>query len=116
MNKLMETTGLLSTEDVSKAASLVSDTISDVTKDTVVEEASLVGKENKVLLASQWKLMWWRFRRHRLALISAIVTILIYLVALFAEFLSPFDASAYSATYTYAPPQTLNLLDNSDGL
>ena len=46
-----------------------------------------------VLVASQWKLIWWRFRRHKLALFSAVVLILIYLVVLFAEFLAPLRPS-----------------------
>ena len=30
-------------------------------------------QQKRVFLASQWKLMWWKFKRHRLALISAIL-------------------------------------------
>lgn len=72
-------------------------------------------KDVSFYVASQWKLMWWRFRKHKLALFAAVVTFLIYMVALFAEFLAPFDPSAYSATYTYAPPQTLHIIDTTDG-
>ena len=38
-----------------------------------------------ILVASQWTLMWRKFRRHRLAMVGGTVTILIYLVVLFAE-------------------------------
>jgi len=58
-------------------------------------------KEAKVFVASQWQLMWWRFRRHQMAMISAIVVILIYLVALFAEFLAPFNPEIPNARYLY---------------
>ena len=47
-------------------------------------------KEAQVYVAPQWKLVWWKFRKHKLALVSGIIVILIYLVALFVEFLSPF--------------------------
>jgi peptide/nickel transport system permease protein len=69
----------------------------------------------KVYVASQWKLIWWRFRRHKLALISAILLFLVYMVVIFAEFLAPYDPGDYIARYTYAPPQTLHLFDNSSG-
>jgi peptide/nickel transport system permease protein len=65
---------------------------------------------------SQMGLMWRRFRRHKLALVSLWVVGLFYLVAVFAEFLAPVDPSDYSARYTYAPPQGLHFLaQNGDG-
>jgi peptide/nickel transport system permease protein len=75
----------------------------------------IVPRDAKVLVASQWQLIWWRFRRHRLALISAMVLLLIYAVVLLAEFVAPYDPGDYSARYTYAPPQTLHLFDTVDG-
>lgn len=76
---------------------------------TVETVETTADKDTRVLVASQWRLMWWRFRRHKLALFSGIVVILIYLVVLFGEFLAPYDPADYIARYTYAPPQTLNL-------
>ena len=64
----------------------------------------------KVEMASQWQLMWWKFRRHRLAMISAVVIIMFYLVALFADFVAPNTSGFYLAEYVHAPPQTLHLL------
>jgi peptide/nickel transport system permease protein len=63
-------------------------------------------------VAGQWRLAWWKFRRHKLALISGIVVICIYLVAIFADVLAPADPEAYVARYTYAPPQMLHLFDD----
>ena len=57
---------------------------------------------------SQLGLMWRRFRQHKLALVSLWVVVFFYLVAILAEFLAPTDPSAYSARYTYAPPQGLH--------
>lgn len=59
---------------------------------------------------SQFGLMWRRFRQHRLALVSLWVVAAFYLVAVLAEFLAPTDPSAYSARYTYAPPQGIQLI------
>ena len=76
--------------------------------DPVVEE------EARIYVASQWKLTWWRFKKHRVAYFSGIVVLLIYLVAAFAEFLAPFPTDAYNAQYTYAPPQRLHLFQRTD--
>jgi peptide/nickel transport system permease protein len=80
-----------------------------------IEEEIIAPDAVKAYVASQWQLIWWRFRRHRLALISAILLIFVYLVVLFAEFIAPYDPADYIARYTYAPPQTLYLFDNSSG-
>ena len=61
--------------------------------------------------ASQWRLMWWQFRRHRMAMVGAAVLLLIFLVAAFCELVAPFSPIAFTPRYTYAPPQRLHLLD-----
>lgn len=83
---------------------------------TTEKEVILPGQETyedvdeaKVELASQWRLMWWKFRRHRLATISAFVILLFYLVAIFADFVAPNTAGFYIAEYVHTPPQTLHL-------
>jgi peptide/nickel transport system permease protein len=78
-------------------------------------EESVAQKDVKVQVASQWQLIWWRFRQHKLALFSLIVLVLIYLVVIFGEFLAPYDPGEYSARYTYAPPQPLHLIEFRDG-
>ena len=64
--------------------------------------------------AGAWQLAWWHFRKHKLALVSGLVVLLIYLVALFAEFLAPQAPGDYEARYTYAPPQQLHFWDDGD--
>ncbi|WP_082074593.1 ABC transporter permease [Martelella endophytica] len=61
--------------------------------------------------AGAWTLAWWKFRRHKLALASGVVVILIYLVAAFADFLAPEGPNEFAARYTYAPPQQLHVWD-----
>ncbi|MGQ9554477.1 MAG: ABC transporter permease [Anaerolineae bacterium] len=69
--------------------------------------------EERVYVASQWQLMWWRFRRHRLALVSVVVIVLIYLVAIFCEFLATYNPNVHNQTYAFAPPQGLHFIDES---
>ena len=63
--------------------------------------------------ASQWRLMWWRFRRHTLAMVGLVVVALLYLIAVLAEFLAPFDPQAASARHVYHPPQAIQLIDTA---
>lgn len=77
-------------------------------------DPGLVEEDSRVEVAGYWTLVWWRFRKHKLAVAGGIVTVLIYLVALFADFLAPFDAVQTASRYTYAPPQPLHLLERTD--
>lgn len=70
----------------------------------------------QVEVASQWQLMWWRFKQHKVAFGSAIVVLLIYLVALIPEFLAPYPSDVVNARYLYAPPQPLHLFRTDGGL
>ncbi|HXF62069.1 MAG TPA: ABC transporter permease, partial [Caldilineaceae bacterium] len=72
-------------------------------------------KETRAFVASPWLLMWWRFREHKVALISGVVVILVYFVAIFAEFLAPTTPDVVNSQFLYAPPQRLHLFDTSDG-
>lgn len=76
----------------------------------ITEEEAPAGDE-RIYVASQWQLTWWKFRRHRLAIVSGIVLIIIYLLAAFCEFLSPYDPNVYDVKYTYAPPQRIRFID-----
>lgn len=58
--------------------------------------------------ASQWRLVWWRFKRHRLAVWSGVVVLLIYVVAIFADVLAPRAPDTFNARFTYAPPQAIH--------
>lgn len=58
---------------------------------------------------SQWRLVWRKFRKHRLAMASLLVLGAIYLVAIFGEFLAPVGNSTINADYAFAPPQQLHI-------
>ncbi len=68
-------------------------------------------EEERLYVASQWQLMWWKFRRHKMAVISGVVLILLYLVAIFAEFVAPYDPQAFFVRYKMAPPTPVRIID-----
>jgi peptide/nickel transport system permease protein len=83
--------------------------IPDATADEPPPDADI-----SVQLASQWQLMWWRFRKHKLALVSGIVMILVYAVAVFVEFLAPFPPDRMISELAYAPPHRLHLWEKTE--
>ena len=68
-------------------------------------------EREKIFVASPRQLMWWRFRRHRMALLSGVVLILLYLVALTWEFLAPYNPLRHDVQSVYAPPQGMQFFD-----
>jgi peptide/nickel transport system permease protein len=69
-----------------------------------------VDKE-RVYVATQWQLMWWKFRKHKLAIGGAIFLIFLYIATIFADFLAPNDPHKFNKYYPYAPPQALHFVD-----
>jgi peptide/nickel transport system permease protein len=69
----------------------------------------LTEAQERVYLASQWKLMWWKFKRHRIALVSAIFLALIHFSILICEFIAPYHLETRNSQFVYFPPQDVNL-------
>jgi peptide/nickel transport system permease protein len=68
--------------------------------------------EEKVSVATQWQLMWWRFRKHTLAMAGSVVVILFYLTVIFADFLAYSDPLASEAQRSLIPPQAIQWFDD----
>lgn len=52
-----------------------------------------------------WMLMARRFRRHALAVIGMHILVLLYLLAIFAEFVAPYPSAWRDQAHSYNPPQ-----------
>ena len=70
---------------------------------------TLTPAQEKFYSASQWQIMWWKFRRHRVALISGIVLLLIYGSTLISEVIAPYHLHTRDTKSIYAPPQSVHL-------
>lgn len=66
-------------------------------------------------LASQWQLMWRKFRKHRLARISLVVLGILYFIGLFAEFFAVQGLREYDSRYTYVPPMPIRFVHPERG-
>src|SRR5262249_57857220 len=78
---------------------------------SVLAPAVPVTAEERVSVASSWRLVWWRFRKHRLALASAFVLLALYLVVLCPDFFSTQDPEATEARLAFIPVQRLHFFD-----
>ncbi|MBI5034753.1 MAG: ABC transporter permease [Chloroflexi bacterium] len=68
--------------------------------------------EEKIAVATQWQLMWWRFRKHKLAMSGAIVLIVFYLIVVSVDFLAYADPNDSDAQRGLIAPQSIVWLDN----
>ncbi|TIT64779.1 MAG: ABC transporter permease [Mesorhizobium sp.] len=73
---------------------------------------AMTAEQSKVFQASQLRLMWWKFRRHRLALVSGIFLAALYFGILICEFLAPYNLHTRNMDYIYSPPQQVHLFHN----
>ena len=70
---------------------------------------TLTPEQERFYRASQWKIMWWKFRRHRVAVVSGAILLLFYASILVSEVLSPYNLHSRDTRHIYAPPQALHL-------
>ena len=81
------------------------------TRDLAEVGVAPTAAEERVSLASNWTLVWWRFRKHRLAMASAVVLLGLYAVVLCPDFFSTQDPEATEARLAFIPVQRPHVLD-----
>jgi peptide/nickel transport system permease protein len=78
--------------------------------DPVLQE-TMTSAQSKIHLASQKKLMWWKFKQHKLALVSGFFLAFVYLSILIVEFLAPYGLHTRNVDYIHSPPQRVHFFD-----
>lgn len=68
----------------------------------------------RVYQASQMRLMWWKFRRHRLAVFSGVFLLILYAMIVIVEFLAPYNLHTRNVDFIHSPPQRVHLFDNGN--
>jgi len=68
-------------------------------------------EELKYYTATQFQLMWWRFRRHRLALFGSSILSIFLIIMIFYEFLAPMNPFTRNTSYLFGRPQKLRFID-----
>lgn len=72
-----------------------------------------VEQAERFLVASQWRLMWWKFRRHKVAVAAMAFLGFFYLLAIFCEFVSPTSPRERHSDYVFAPCQRIHFFDEA---
>jgi len=75
---------------------------------------ALSPEQERYYLASQWRMMWWRFKRHHLAVVSGGILLVMYLSILVSEVLAPYDLHSRHTQYIYAPPQSIHFFHEGE--
>ena len=76
----------------------------------------IIAKDEKISVASYGQLMWWRFLKHRMAVVSAVIVLLFYLVGAFCEVVAPYDPEESFIKYKLAPPSRVHIFDTEGNL
>ncbi|MCX6017447.1 MAG: ABC transporter permease [Chloroflexi bacterium] len=66
-----------------------------------------VEKEDRTFYATQWQLIWWKFRKHKLAVVSSVLLVLLYLSAIVADFVAPYGAQQRFEGQQQQPPTVI---------
>ena len=74
----------------------------------------LTPEQERYYMATQWQLIWWKLKRHRLAMISGAVLALMYFSVIISEFLAPYALTTRNTDFIYAPPQTINFFHDGE--
>jgi len=70
---------------------------------------TLTPEQERFYRASQWQIMWWKFRRHRVAVVAGVILLAFYASTLVTEFIAPYHLHTRDTRHIYAPPQEVHL-------
>jgi len=73
-------------------------------------------KEEKYMNASTRQLVWWRYKKHHLAMGGLIFIAGLYITAVFCEFLAPYSKDVRHFENIYCPPSTVRIFDHEGNL
>jgi len=83
-----------------------------------VQPAEVDGRaeeDEEFYMASQWQLMWWKFKKHKIAVTAVLILLLFFGVAIFADFVAPYQPRSRHTGRVLAPPHSINFLSEEGG-
>ena len=72
----------------------------------------MTAAQERFYRASPGQMMWWRFRRHRVAVAAGALLLAFYVTILFCEFLAPYALDSRHTDFIYAPPQRVHIFND----
>jgi peptide/nickel transport system permease protein len=89
--------------------------VSDAPFDPYLVEPMTAAQE-RFYMASEWRMVWWKLRRHRVAVVAGAILLVMYLSILISEFLAPYPLDARNTDFIYAPPMRIHIFDDNGRL
>jgi peptide/nickel transport system permease protein len=76
------------------------------------KKGSLAPAKKRQVSQSYWALVWWKFKKNKIAILGGILIIVLYVSMVgIPEFISPYDLETRSQ-FTKAPPQAVRFVDS----
>jgi peptide/nickel transport system permease protein len=69
----------------------------------------MTAAQERFYVASQWRMVWWKLCRHRVAVASGVILLAMYLGITICEFLAPYGVDTRNTDFIYAPPQPVHI-------
>jgi len=76
----------------------------------------LTPEQERYYLATQWQLIWWKLKRHKLAVVSGVFLLLMYFMAFIAETVAPYALESRNTQALFAPPQEIHFFHEGEFL
>jgi peptide/nickel transport system permease protein len=109
----MATTETLATTEANLRPLAVGHVVDSVPFDPGSSEP-MGAEDDKLARASALTLIWWKFRRNKLAVISAWVLLIFYATIPFVEVIAPYSLTQRNSDFIYAPPQRVHLMHEGE--
>lgn len=74
----------------------------------------LTPEQERVYMASRWLMMWWKFKRHKIAVSAGVILLASYFTIIFVEILAPYELHTRNTAFIYAPPQQLHVVHDGE--
>jgi peptide/nickel transport system permease protein len=68
-------------------------------------------EDERVFYATQWQLVWWQYKKNRLAFFGMFVLAILYFLALFAGIIAPYESVERFGGLEMAPPTKIHIRD-----
>lgn len=75
---------------------------------------ALTPEQERYHMASQWRLMWWKLKRHKVAVVSGLILLLMYGSTLISEWIAPYSLHTRHTDYIFSPPQRVHFFHEGE--
>jgi peptide/nickel transport system permease protein len=65
--------------------------------------------QERFYVASQWRMVWWKLQRHRVAVAAGAILLAMYVGITICEFLAPYGVDTRNTDFIFAPPQPVHI-------